>query len=218
MTAPATATQFRNAEPVDGGAAARAPWLRAVPASEPRAEVPAFEDAPLWRVGGFGADEWTLAEAEQAVPEGPAIVPLERFVAERDSLVGRNAPLGVLVEAGEPIDDLVPLLDRVALVVLPFPKFVDGRSSSKARVLRERHGFAGEIRATGDVLIDQMPLMRRCGFDAFEVANPVTRRQLATGLWPDVPHYLQPVGSSRQAEGPAGARPWARRPALEAAE
>ena len=152
------------------------------------------------------------------MPEGPAIVPLERFIAERDALVGRNAPLGVALSPGEPLDDLIPHLDRVALVVLPFPKFVDGRSSSNARLLRERHGYTGEVRATGDVLIDQMPLMRRCGFDAFEVTNPVTRRQLAAGLWPDVPLYLQPVGSSRQAEAPAGARPWARRPVLEAAE
>lgn len=215
MTAPATATAFANAEPLGES---RAPWLRAVPANETGADAPAFEDAPLWRAGGFEADEWTLAEAEAAVPEGPAIVPLERFAAEHDALSGRNAPLGVLFAPGEPLDDLAPHLDRVALVVLPFPKFVDGRSSSKARLLRERYGYEGEIRAVGDVLIDQMPLMRRCGFDAFEVTNPVTRKQLAAGLWPDVPYYMQPVGSSRQGETPAGARLWARRPMLEAAE
>ena len=59
----------------------------------------------------------------------------------------------------------------------------------------------------------QQTLKRRCGVDAFEVANPVTRKQLARGFWPDMPIYMQPVGSSRQQEVVAGARPWARRPA-----
>ena len=70
--------------------------------------------------------------------------------------------------------------------MLPFPKFADGRSMSTARLLRERHGYRGEVRASGDVLIDQMPLMRRCGFDAFEVTNPMTPKQLKAGKWPDV--------------------------------
>lgn len=218
MTAPATADAFRNAEPVTGGTA-RAPWLHSVAAS--RRGAPDVEDAPLWRAGAFEADEWTRTAADEAVAEGPAIVSLERFLAERDALLARNSPLGVELAPGEPLDDLIPHLTRVMLVVLPFPKFVDGRSSSNARLLRERHGFGGEIRATGDVLIDQIPLMLRCGFDAFEVTNPVTRAQLARGFWPDVPFYMQPTGSSQQSEVPAGARPWARRPAdafREAAE
>lgn len=167
----------------------------------------------LWRNGRFEADEWTVTGDDEAVGEGPAILPLKRFLAEHEALASRNAPLGVIVDAGEKLDELVPLLSRVSLVAVPFPKFADGRSMSTARLLRERHGFEGEIRATGDVLIDQMPLMRRCGVDAFEVANPVTRKQLARGFWPDMPIYMQPVGSSRQQEVVAGARPWARRPA-----
>jgi phosphoadenosine phosphosulfate reductase len=167
---------------------------------------------PLWRNGRFEADEWTLAGEDDAVSEGPAILPLERYLAERESLTARNAPLGVLVKPDEAVEELAPHLDRLALVVLTFPKFADGRSMSIARLLRERYGFAGEIRATGDVLIDQMPLMRRCGFDAFEVTNGPTRAQLAAGKWPDMPNYLQPVGSSAQAEIPAGTRPWARKP------
>jgi phosphoadenosine phosphosulfate reductase len=188
------------------------PALREVAQHE---TIVAQDDAsalPLWRNGRFEADEWTLAAEDEAVAEGPAILPLERYLAEREALTARNAPLGVLVRPNEAIEELAPHLDRVALVALQFPKFADGRSMSIARLLRERYGFTGEIRATGDVLIDQMPLMRRCGFDAFEVTNGPTRAQLAAGKWPDMPNYLQPVGSSAQAEIPAGTRPWARKP------
>ncbi|MET0314892.1 MAG: DUF934 domain-containing protein [Hansschlegelia sp.] len=188
------------------------------PAAVTETVAPAVVAEPtLWRNGRFEADEWTLTGAEEAVAEGPAILSLERFLAERDALGSRNAPLGVILAPGEPVDDLAPYLDRVRLVVLPFPKFSDGRSMSTARLLRERYRFDGELRATGDVLIDQMPLMRRCGFDAFEVSNPVTRGQLAAGKWPDVPYYLQPTGSSTQVEVPAGTRPWIRRPAPDKA-
>lgn len=168
--------------------------------------------ATLWRNGRFEADDWTYTAEDEAAGEGPAILPLERFLAERDALASRNSPLGVVVQPGEPIEELIPHLTRVTLVVLPFPKFGDGRSMSTARLLRERYGFGGEVRATGDVLIDQMVLMRRCGFDAFEVTNPATRAQLEAGKWPDVPFYYQPTGASQQGEVPAGARPWARKP------
>ncbi|PZQ13725.1 MAG: hypothetical protein DI565_14420 [Ancylobacter novellus] len=189
------------------GAVAARPHLRAVE------DAPAAAEPILWRDGAFATDEWTVAKDGEAVAEGPAILPLARFLAEREALASRNAPLGVIVAPGEKLDELVPYLDAVALVALPFPKFNDGRSFSTARLLRERYGFKGEVRATGEVLIDQMPMMRRCGVDAFEIANPITRRQLVSGLWPDVPFYMQPVASSQQAEIPAGARPWARRPA-----
>jgi len=208
---PPTAAARRHAStenalvPEAAAAPAATPHLRAVAADETR---PA-----LWRGEGFAEDEWTVAAEGEAVGEGPAILPLKRFLAEREALSSRNAPLGVIVEPGEKLDELLPFLDAVTLVALPFPKFADGRSMSTARLLRERHGFKGEVRATGEVLIDQMPLMRRCGIDAFEVANPVTRRQLAAGFWPDVPFYMQPLGSTRQRETPAGSRPWARRPA-----
>ena len=172
-----------------------------------------IENLSIWRDGRFEADGWTRVADDAAVTEGPALLPLVRFLAEGDALTARNAPLGVIVQPGEAIEALAPHLGRVALVALAFPKYADGRSLSSARLLRERHGYTGELRATGDVLIDQMPLMRRCGFDVFEVTNPVTRAQLAAGKWPDVPFYYQPAGSSAQGEVPAGTRPWARRPA-----
>lgn len=211
MTPAATALRdveaFDDAPETKTAAQRETPMLRSVSATE---ETP---DGAVWRAGRFQADDWSFAGVEDAVGEGPAILPLARFLAEKDALLARNAPLGVLVEPGEAIEELAPHLGRVSLVVLSFPKFADGRSMSKARLLRERYGFSGEVRASGDVLIDQMPLMRRCGFDSFEVSNPITRKQLSAGKWPDVPHYMQPMGGSTQPEVPAGTRPWARKPA-----
>ena len=113
-----------------------------------------------------------------------------------------------LIAAGEKIDDIVADLPRFALIALDFPKFSDGRAFSTARLLREKHGFAGELRAIGNVLADQIPYMRRVGFDAFEVTHEPTRRALIEGRIAEVTLYYQPAGA---AEPPAGTRPWLRR-------
>ena len=68
----------------------------------------------------------------------------------------------------DPVEDLAPHVGRLRLIVLSFPKFSDGRAYSQARLLRGRLGYAGELRATGGVLQDQLPFMLRCGFDSFE--------------------------------------------------
>jgi len=72
----------------------------------------------------------------------------------------------VRIEAGEDARALLPHLDRIALVEVSFPSFRDGRGYSAARILREA-GYTGELRAQGDVLVDQVPFMKRCGFDSF---------------------------------------------------
>lgn len=68
----------------------------------------------------------------------------------------------------DPIEELGPHIGRLRLIVLDFPKFSDGRAYSQARLLRGRMGYHGELRATGGVLLDQLPFMLRCGFDSFE--------------------------------------------------
>ncbi|MEW4467197.1 DUF934 domain-containing protein [Parasphingorhabdus sp. JC815] len=78
----------------------------------------------------------------------------------------------VLIEAGDDARDLLPYLDRLQLVVIDFPRFRDGRGYSSARILRES-GYKGEIRAVGDVLVDQIWHMRRCGFDSFAPNSPL---------------------------------------------
>jgi phosphoadenosine phosphosulfate reductase len=152
------------------------------------------------------------AKDGEALPEAPAIVSKTRWLAERDGLAGRNAPLGLLIAAGEGVDDIAPDLARFALVALDFPKFSDGRAFSTARLLREKHGYAGELRAVGNVLSDQIPYMRRVGFDTFEVTHGPTRRALIEGRIAEVTLHYQPAGVP---ESPVGTRPWLRRSPAE---
>jgi len=88
---------------------------------------------------------------------------------------------------GEDVSALLPLLDRLELVEVAFPAYTDGRGYTSARTLRER-GYTGELRATGDVLIDQISHYHRCGFDAFLPNQPITRAAVdkAIATWPEV--------------------------------
>ncbi|MEP6785285.1 MAG: DUF934 domain-containing protein [Sphingomonadales bacterium] len=81
-------------------------------------------------------------------------------------LAGQTNATSVRIEAGDDARALIPYLDRLALVEVAFPTFRDGRGYSAARVLREA-GYKGELRADGDVLVDQIAFMKRCGFDSF---------------------------------------------------
>ncbi len=127
---------------------------------------------PLIKDNELVPDPWVSLGDEAALPEGaPAIVGLERWQNERETLIERNAPLGIRLRSDQPPKLVLDDLDRFAVVALEFPKFGDGRAYSYARLLRERYGFRGELRAVGNVLRDQALFMRRCGFDAFEVAE-----------------------------------------------
>jgi uncharacterized protein (DUF934 family) len=115
-------------------------------------------------------DRWTLlpdAKSLSDVPPGAAvIVPLALWRMERAALLARS-DVGVWLA---PTDDPAALAGDVAklpLIAVNFPKFTDGRGYSIARLLRERHGFRGELRAIGDVLRDQLFALSQCGFDAF---------------------------------------------------
>ena len=161
----------------------------------------------LWRREGFAEDEWAFLADDAPAPEGEAIViSLKRWLAERETLASRNAPVGVAVEAGADAQAHLPELAGRPLLALAFAKFADGRAFSYARLLRDRYGFKGELRAIGDVLIDEIPLMLRCGFDAFDVTNASTLKALEAHYLPGSPLHYQP--SSRGDEAPAGVRPW----------
>lgn len=98
-----------------------------------------------------------------------------------DAFLGQSNASAVRLEAGDDARALLPYLDRLALVEVSFPSFRDGRGYSAGRILREA-GYAGELRAAGDVLVDQLPLMRRCGFDSFAPEAPIDRATLARAL------------------------------------
>ena len=98
------------------------------------------------------------------------------------------------------------------MIAVTIPKYADGRAFSIARLLRERDGYQGEIRAVGDYIIDQVPFMRRVGIDAFQTDDPILVRAFETGEWPEVKEYLL-RGGAGDGEVPAGTRPWTRRKA-----
>lgn len=101
---------------------------------------------------------------------GAVIVTLEQWRRYRAELAGRTE-LGLLLGSDEAVDEIASDLGAFTLVALEFPRFRDGRAYSQARQLRERYGFAGELRATGEVLRDQLAFMLRVGFNAFELAD-----------------------------------------------
>src|SRR6202040_857204 len=104
------------------------------------------------------------------IPDGlPVIVPAARFLADAEEILRRDAPAGVLWPNNRRVAELAPYLDRLAVIVLMFPNFKDGRGYSQARLLRERHGYRGELRAAGQILRDQFLFLVRAGFDALDV-------------------------------------------------
>jgi uncharacterized protein (DUF934 family) len=154
----------------------------------------------LWTPEGFREDEWTHAESAEALAgNGRFILPLAAFLS-LDAVTRQSARerLGVLLQPGDQLDRIEGLLGDLTLVALAFPSFSDGRSFSKAELLRSRHHFEGPIRATGQVLIDQLPHMLRLGFSEFEVSHPVLIKRLEAGQTGGISLYYQPAAKPSQ--------------------
>lgn len=132
---------------------------------------------------GTGYDDVQLRfrSDEQA---GIAAVTVDSFLDQPDAEAVR-------VEPGDDARDLLPHLSRLRVVEVNFPSFGDGRGYSAARLLRE-HGYTGELRAVGDVLVDQLRFMRRCGFDAFAPDAPLNEADAAAAL-ERFDHVYQPA-------------------------
>ncbi|MBL0001681.1 MAG: DUF934 domain-containing protein [Sphingomonadales bacterium] len=107
--------------------------------------------------------------------------PLEQPAVTLDAFLDQTNATAVRLEPDEDARLLIPHLARLALVEVAFPKFRDGRGYSAGRILREA-GYTGELRAQGDVLVDQIPLMRRCGFDSFAPESPINEDVAAASL------------------------------------
>ena len=152
---------------------------------------------PLVKNGKISGDAFVRVADDAEIPAGAAVlISAARFLADADALSRRLGKTGVIWPNNRDVDDLVPYLDRLAVVALVFPTFRDGRAYSQARLLRERYHYRGELRATGQVLRDQFVFMLRAGFDAFEVkkdsdaeafANTVKRYSV----------FYQPTGDGR---------------------
>lgn len=126
---------------------------------------------PLLKDGALVEDPWLNGDGVR--------VDLATWQADRDALIARGVPLGLTLNPDDAVEPLGPDIHRFDLIALDFPAFTDGRPYSAARLLRERFGYRGELRATGDVQRDQMAFMARCGFDAFEVADEHAAKDFA---------------------------------------
>jgi uncharacterized protein (DUF934 family) len=126
--------------------------------------------------------DW-LRFRDDPVPDEPA-VSLDAFLEQTNAC-------SVRIEAGDDVTQLIPYLDRVRLVEIDFPRFRDGRGFSSARILREA-GYTGEIKATGDVLVDLVYFMRRCGFDSFAPDVPLDPNEVEAAL-NRYPYVYQPA-------------------------
>lgn len=124
----------------------------------------------LIRDGRLVKDHWQrLGPTEPLPPAGDVIVPWPRWQVEAEALQAHDGALGVQIGPEETAEELAPVLPALGTIVIEFPVFKDGRGYSTARLLRERYGFTGELRATGDVLIDQLFFLQRVGFDVLEL-------------------------------------------------
>ena len=117
----------------------------------------------------------TLLRLRDDEPHEEPAITLDAFLA------GQSNATALRLEAGDDARALIPALDRLALIEVSFPSFRDGRGYSAARILREA-GYQGELRAAGDVLIDQIGLLRRCGFAPFAPATPIDPAALEAAL------------------------------------
>ena len=153
----------------------------------------------LVKRGQVVEDRFVRILDDAPIPDDAAVlVPAARLLADTADFTGREAPTGVIWPNNRKVSELVPYPDRLALVALVFPSFRDGRAYSQARRLRERYGFRGELRATGDVLRDQFLFLLRAGFDAFEVKKDADAAAFAEAVGRYTVFY-QPAGDGRPA-------------------
>lgn len=165
----------------------------------------------LFKDGEFIADPFRAwAEGDDPATVRYTHIPMAVFLANRDAVLGNPHPNGLLVMPADRVEEVARDLGRFASIAISFPGFTDGRGYTSARLLVERFGYKGEVRAIGDVLMDQLTLMRRCGVNAYVVTHPATRRALETGHLTTVNLFYQPVGIT---EVPVGTRPFLRRAA-----
>ncbi len=190
----------------------------------------------LYRNGSFADDPWRRLESADdlidskdlerdlsekpvstfshpALTQGHALLSLTEWRRIAPVLTNSNVAFGVILEPGETAEAIAEDLPRLALVAVSFPKFTDGRGYSTARILRDRYKFAGELRATGDILFDQLQLYARCGFDTLEITDPVTISLVEAGRKPAMTHFYQP---GERPEVKDSTNPWRRRSATSA--
>lgn len=159
------------------------------------------QGAKIWRETGFvDNDPWIIETEEvKAADNQMPLLPLDAFIEKAEA--SNDVGLGVLLKPGDDVRKLEPYLYRIELVAVVFPAFNDGRGFSHASLLRDRLAYKNELRAVGDVLIDQIPLMLRCGIDSFSVTNETALKRLEEGRLPGISVHYQPTARPAERSG-----------------
>jgi uncharacterized protein (DUF934 family) len=130
--------------------------------------------AQLIKNGAVAVDPWKTLEINEAdtpesiaLPAGDVIFPLAVWQARKAEIIAARRRFGLLLQPEDRVEDIAADLANFAVIAIDFPKFVDGRGYSTAALLRQRYGYAGELRAVGNVLHDQLFFMKRVGFDSY---------------------------------------------------
>ena len=150
----------------------------------------------LIKNGEIVENTWTLIAKSEGdasavdVPAGQVIVPLAVWIAQKAQLKNR-ADVGVWLDSDETAEQLAEEAKTLPLIGVNFPGFMDGRAFSTARLLRERYGFKGELRAVGNFIRDQLCYLRRCGVNAFAFSNPEANLDEAVKSLNDFQEYYQ---------------------------
>lgn len=164
----------------------------------------------------IAADTWQLlkpgpdGKLPPAPQAGDVIVPLAMWLEQREALLSRAGRLGIWLDSHEEPAAIAGDFDRFALVAVNFPQFGDGRGYSIARLLRERHGYRGELRAIGEVVRDHLFSMASCGFDAFLLRDDQDPEEALTAFGDFSEAYQAsveqplPLFRRRTLESPAG--------------
>lgn len=149
----------------------------------------------LLKDGQIIADPWQRVADQAPLPsEGGAIVNAKRWLAERDRLLGVNTPIGIELDPDTDVRKLADDLSHFGVVVVRFPAFSDGRGFSQARLLRERYGYRGELRAAGHVLREEFLHLHRCGVNAVELRDGDDAASWQRAL-AEVDVFYQPTGN-----------------------
>jgi uncharacterized protein (DUF934 family) len=150
----------------------------------------------LIKDGQIVENTWTLIakpEGDAAAVEvaaGQVIVPFSVWNAQKDALQNRT-DVGVWLDSDEAAELIGAEANRFPVIGVNFPLFMDGRAFSTARLLRERYGFSGELRAVGNFIRDQLCYLRRCGVNAFAFSNPDINLEEAVNSLNDLQEYYQ---------------------------
>lgn len=122
-------------------------------------------------LNGITEDTWQILDKDfEGTAESGSIVPLKFFLDNVDTILAAG-DIGVWIDSDESPEELPANAKSLPVIAINFPKFVDGRGYSIARYIKERLGFSGELRAIGDVLLDQLFFLKRCGFSSFALRD-----------------------------------------------